>query len=471
MIKETTQLQGFPTMKLPKIKGTVEIRLHNPTTGKTVIERGENMITNAVKNIFATNYGGSMNYDVFLPLYSKMYGGILCFAQSLDTSSQGAADDYYIPDSTANSITAHAGQVVYTDQADDTTRGNPSSANMSIADGVATLSWEWGLPSGNGTISSLALTHTDIGSYGAWGDSAAFKTLKPLLVASFFSEFGEGVYTATFAQTDDYSYTFVFTAATTVVIYKRPVAAKKIKLVSKLLPTSTEYQTSNQFNTTVNRDYSAFCHDPDNHLLHFFSTGNGETSSITHDAIDYINNTITSNTITLSGATVRLGSHEGPFLLPLILHNGYVYLPSNLTNSSAQYSWASDEAYNKMYKVKLSNTADIQEVTVHNAPYVLSPTIVSGNIIVGDGYVIQNNNLYRTNTYNYTVARNNSYPHAVETRGLVTRVGAQRNANGNYGACVSKYYLGTKYNLSSAVQKTASQSMLITYTLQEVAPE
>jgi hypothetical protein len=37
MIKETTQLQGFPKMKLPKLKGEVEIRLHNPTTGKTEV--------------------------------------------------------------------------------------------------------------------------------------------------------------------------------------------------------------------------------------------------------------------------------------------------------------------------------------------------------------------------------------------------------------------------------------------------
>ena len=76
MIKETSQLQGFGGVKLPKLKGEVEIKLHNPTTGKTEVHKGENMITNAVYDIFASNYCGALNYNALLPLYSKMYGGI-----------------------------------------------------------------------------------------------------------------------------------------------------------------------------------------------------------------------------------------------------------------------------------------------------------------------------------------------------------------------------------------------------------
>lgn len=144
MIKETTQLQGFNNIKLPKIKGEVEIRLHNPTTGKTEIQRGENMVTDAVADIFASNYCGALDYRKVLPIWSNMYGGVLCFANALNVDSPTVADakkDYFIPDNSVNTVTAHAGQTSYTDQADDTTRGNPSSANMSVADGTVTLSW------------------------------------------------------------------------------------------------------------------------------------------------------------------------------------------------------------------------------------------------------------------------------------------------------------------------------------------
>jgi hypothetical protein len=187
MIKDKMQLQGFGGVKLPKIKGEVEIRLHNPTTGKTEIHRGENMITNAVSDIFASNYCGALDYRKLLPLYNKMYGGILCFSKQLNVDTeQGAADDYFIPDNhptNGNPVTAHAGQTSFSTQDDDYTRGVPLP--IVAEDGTVTFSWEWGLSAGNGTISALALTHKDVGDAGTGSSSQAFQALKPVINCNF----------------------------------------------------------------------------------------------------------------------------------------------------------------------------------------------------------------------------------------------------------------------------------------------
>ena len=53
MIKDKTYLTGFNQPKLPKLKGHVKITLHNCRTGKNEVVEGDNIITNAVNDIFA----------------------------------------------------------------------------------------------------------------------------------------------------------------------------------------------------------------------------------------------------------------------------------------------------------------------------------------------------------------------------------------------------------------------------------
>ena len=52
----------------------------------------------------------------------------------------------------------------------------------------------------------------------------------------------------------------------------------------------------------------------------------------------------------------------------------------------------------------------------------------------------------------------------------LTAIGYMSNNSPTYYVSHSKFYLGTKFNLQSAVQKSAAQSMIITYTLTEVEP-
>ena len=99
MIKDKTSLTGFNQVKIPKLKGHVKITLHNCRTGKNEVIEGENIITHAVRDIFANNQLGGIDYFKCMPLWSKWFGGVLCYENAF-TIPQGQSapdpDDYFI---------------------------------------------------------------------------------------------------------------------------------------------------------------------------------------------------------------------------------------------------------------------------------------------------------------------------------------------------------------------------------------
>ena len=488
MIKDTTQLQGFPQMKLPKLKGTVEIKLHNPTTGKTEIHRGENMVTNAVRDILTSNWCGCMNYTNVFPLWSKMYGGVLCFNSGLNLDSPSASaakDDYFIPDTSTHTLTAHAGQTAFTSQADDLTRGAPSDANVSINDGVVTMAWEWGLSAGNGTIASLALTHSDVGDAGTGAGSNAFNALVPFIPSTTetimdwpTNEGGGGCWSDNYNVPafiyDNYGYYFYATANTKKLnIVRFPISYTKSGLV---------YQQKKDINFAVTKTVTLgiginfnnqrapfYWFDEDNvKLWIFYNTS--LTNKVYCEEInlsDWNSITSTNHDMTLNGINVGIYQNYVPF--PITVYNGYVYF----TNMNSG---------NNVWKVQLSNPANITALTMvgtnkykWNSCFIPTST---GKILAATNYVINNGTVYQCNSSSTGTGQEGSsgyyYLTAVEEsrKGLV-RFGVlwQYNRAQPFRTDISKFYLGTKYNLDSPVQKTASQSMIITYTLTEVAPE
>ena len=489
MIKDTTQLQGFPTMKPPKIKGTVEIKLHNPTTGKTEVYKGENMVTNAIRDILASNWCGFVNYADYMPLWQKMYGGILCFNSGLniDSPSETAAkDDYYIPNSFTHTVTAHAGQTAFTSQADDLTRGSPSDSNINVTDGIVTLAWEWGLSAGNGTIASLALTHKDVGDAGTGSASDAFKAMVPYipgscdLVEAWYGNRGDvGAGNPNFNLPlfvyDNYGYSFYVTPSSkTLNIVRWPLSYTKAGLVYNTKKNNTFAVTKQVtlgigVNFGENTQNPFFYFDEDNVKLWIFYNTSA-TNKVYCEEINLSNwgsITTTNHDMTLNGVSV--GPYNNYVPMTITVYNGYAYF-TNLNNT------------NSYCKVQLSNTANITNLTIvgtnqRKCEGCFIP-VGDNKILVSSNYVINNTTLYQCNSSNTGGSYEGSagyfyvFPRAESKKGL-SRLGDcfQYNRPNPFRVSTSKFYLGTKYNLSSPVQKTASQSMIITYTLQEVAPE
>lgn len=159
------------------LKGHIKLTLTDAKTGRVqkVVE-GDNVITDAVKDIFQHDVMGCVDYTKLYGsdgIWKNWFGGIVCYNQqhaNLNT------DDYFMPDATDNPVIAHAGQTpIDPDHDDDLTRGNPVGSSYIETDNSHKVVFEWGPTQGNGIIRALSLTHSDVGSYGNGVESYHFE--------------------------------------------------------------------------------------------------------------------------------------------------------------------------------------------------------------------------------------------------------------------------------------------------------
>lgn len=478
--------EKFNHIRLPRFKGHVKIRLYNPNTWKQEIIEGDNMITNALADIFASNYCGALNYRNLLPLYSNMLGGVLCFNQNLDISSEGAADDYFIPDEGVNGLIAHAGQTTFSDQSDDVKRGNPLSTSQVVTDGVITNAWEWGSAGGNGEIRSIALTHTDVGDAGLGSSSSAFQALNPVINANFNGYSNKNaMWTHTqsyndnmvfFVGVDGYGYRFN-ASGNTITLIKIPLAYAQTGLVAEhpfvdgdLIATKT-ITTDTNYSSGYNPSYCYVAET--NRLWVFYSTSAGKTVKVeeinladwgTQDwhATNHDNafNNLDTNV---------LPCYNGHPSQQLSYSNGSVYFPKPYTGTGM--------LVRGFLRVNLTNTADQSDLTANVNPFGgVFPTSSAHKVIVGNQFVINNNVLYPCTasediggTGINNVSRYQTLDQKIGLANLCSYYRYNNAADQSYYVAVSKFYLGTKYNLPTPVTKSNSQNMVITYTLTEVA--
>ncbi len=277
-----------------------------------------------------------------------MYGGILCFSKQLDTSSAGAANDYFIPDNHStdgNPVTAHAGQTSFSTQDDDYTRGIPS--NVTATDGTVTFSWEWGLSAGNGTIQALALTHTDVGDAGTGSTSQAFQAFKPIIDAAY-NDAGSSYGLPCSVQSnirfikDGYAYAFWNDDATTLTITKIPIAFQTTGLIAG----NPFINMDNSLTESHDINISALSlNNANTHPFYFFDGSNTlwllyarqQQRTVAYMTVNLTTWATTSGTITTDDSSITVGhlgsdTNNGSIGTSEVLFDGtYMYLPRGWT--------------------------------------------------------------------------------------------------------------------------------------------
>ena len=469
--------EKFNGIKLPNLKGHVKIELRNEQTGKveTAFE-GDNMITNALKDIFASNYCGALDHRKCLPLYSKMLGGVLLFGNTQDVSSSGAADDYFVPDSANNTVIAHAGQTTLSSQVDDVTRGNPLDTAMHIADGAVTLAWTWASSAGNGTIKSVSLTHSDVGDAGTGSTSNAFKAMVPYINASYGLTWTHesNLYDnmVMFVGADGYAYRFTVNT-TTVTIYKTPLAYEETGLVASSPFVEIEQTETHNVTTTTNFAYNPFyCYVKEtNRLWLFYNTSN--TNSVSVEEINLSTWAATNHDSDFSNLDESVGAlyNVSYSPIPVPYYNGYVYLRKGYASSTSNYTMSTG-----FLRVQLSSTANQKDYSanVNALGGVITPSS-SGKVLPGKNFVINGNSLFPCSSEDVWSCVNYSQIYAYgfldQKVGLAGLGGQYSNFSGasqTYYVAISKFYLASKFNLPEPVTKANNQSMTVTYTLTEV---
>ena len=476
----------------PLLKGDIRLELKNVHNGKTEVIEDHNMITNALSDIFTNNYGGLINYNNFANLYKTWLGGVLLFGSQLDLTS---ASDYGIPSQSTHTCPAHAGQTILSDQADDLTRGNPDSQGTVLSANSTKLCWEWGTSAGNGTIASLGLTHTDTGSYGCGIVSTAQRSLVPFVDVACSSQsysYGDNANCA-LGIYGNIAYNFYLVDSTTVHIYKTPINNSKFKLQGTSLEPITTY--SQMITATLPNSYEIagkgdcyYWFDFANNALVLFGVPTNGGTTLYRDDISLADGTVTHSSITVTGAQLwkfRIktsgftpypghGYHYMAVPTPAMICNGCIYLYGYATN---------DYCIDKMYKVNLSQTQDIDEVDVttfrkadlttqqtftaraHEEGWTMTTgrCAIIGDTIVTNSYIVTGDKVYATSQLTTDAYKNYNLSMLNSISSPAFGLGVSINK-----IAVCKLYLATKYNLPSAVTKTSAQSMRVEYTLTEV---
>lgn len=507
--------------KLPTLHGHVCIKTFHARSGNLAeVVEGDNIVTNALKDIFDENYLGTVNYGSLLPIYAKYYGGIVCYgnAHTLD------ADNYFMPSEDDNPVIAHAGDVAPSTAAqiaEDLKRGSPLSVNVTA--NSVTQVWEWGSEQGNCAvdqdISAVSLCHVDIGNAGTGSNSTAFRNLSPFM--SIASSALGSVTTSLaspnglFAQYNDNmglwfhigepgTYTYGNTLKTsgtswiTVILRRLPYA--KVGLLETMSADNTHPITV-KCNTSVTfYNQPSYYFDYENKKLWLFT--NILSGGRSHDS-ENVNYTIL-DLSDLSGETVPEDSHgtihsDTANLAPTCMEkpaNSYnpsvarnanvikvgndVYLP---TTSGAVWSGATytqDYFYINGYKRISLVTADQEQITFDGSALPqLRPIMGNSGILVGSGYVCNGTVGYPC-VAQFGDAGWNASPGAISwathafnepqrpSSYLVKIGGCSGTSSESRYIYANKFLNTTLYNLGTPVHKTTAKSMQISYTLTEV---
>lgn len=517
MFRDKARIEQVSSVKIPKLKGHLKIVLRDVKTGKIdkVIE-GDNIVTNAVKDIFGDNICGAMNYNSMLPLWSNWYRGILCYKNAHDEVNNALdPDDYFPKDSVTNPVTAHAGDIVPSDTTDDLTRGQPSAV-QTLTNNSVTIGWEWGASQGNGQISALSLCHKDTGNAGLGSTSNAFKAFQPLLDVTdttalsdqtpslngtiFFKYDDTTACYFAIGEDGDYYNGHTTFETTKITIYARKIAFNKVGLLHTVNPDLTYQKVATVTTSITFYTNPAYYFDYANKKLWLFTNktsvsgnygqGNYSTSVVNYTVLDISDldnitedshGTITSDTSNLAPLCWGVDSNSSwgntrREITNIIKQGNYVYLP---TSSNPSFSFVPMMNWTGLKKINISDQSEQSSISMNEV--LAQPAcmgfdgggifVTSSRVINGDtGYTCANLLLTPGNEPSYaSVFEGWAFQTPNKPVSYVSPVGSGRE-----GFAMRRYVLANKmvnttlYNLPSPVTKGNNQSMSITYTLTEV---
>ena len=510
--KDNMSLYGFNSMKMPKLKGHVKITLHNPKTGKNIVEEGDNIVTSALADIFQNDYLSAINIDSMSPLWEKWFGGILCFASPHPLNNGVLDPDDYFPQADSdNHLTAHAGQTaIDVDHDDDFTRGNPAKSSYIQTDNSIKQVFEWSPTHGNGIISALSLTHSDTGSYGLGNESYHFKnSFEPFASIGNLSQVPVSIMSANnlFAKYDD-NHGIWFHIGDEDEFYQGHTnfQTKKLTVIIKRLPFSKTglFETMSALSTKqivfvvelTNYLYlqPAYYFDYENKKLWIFNNVTGVmdySQSYSNSIINYAVIDCESQTVESEGTIESDTNDIAPLSMTHVPRAGFIdrYRNANIikdgnyfyfpTTNSVDWGSAGEADYGQnvkgLKKININNQSDQSAISFNTVQKHFRSSMKNGGIILNGGRVINGDvgyaclNSILTDTQDIDFMGVYGFSNPDKVSSYVVPIGSgnpSSTVNRSRFILANKMILSTKYNVNP-VQKTSSYSMIIEYTLQE----
>ena len=490
-------------MGLPKLKGKVKITLHNPKTGKNEIIEAENLVTNAIYDIFANNIMGGLDYNALTPIWSKWFGGVLAFEQAHTLN----ADNYYPQADSDNHLFAHAGDIAPSTAEivqEDLTRGAPSRTVMTSSSIMQ--AWEFTPSQGNSGdryIRSLALTHKDVGNVGLGNSSSAFAAFAPFEIISgdqlsgvtttfdnvlntfvkYDSHHGLAFYIGSEGSFTPSHYRF---STNDVTVFVKRTGFEEVGLFDKADPVATDLRKFTVTTSVTFYQQPSYYFDEATKKLWLFSnyteTSTFDNSTINYTVIDCENGTEDSHgTISklensekfapTSFATGE-GGNSNVFFYNIVKNGNYFYF--YITTRSAS-GWnmnnSSSNPYNGFKKVNITNLADQEDILFNSTIYRPRGGMPCGGLTVHDGSLVNGSSAFKCGyTFPYSAGY---YSYLLNTPNDISSFAMPfgYSSSGRRLIVVPKTLCTTLFNLPSPAQKTSAQSMSIEYTLTEASEE
>ena len=492
-IHEPFQKNSYGNLRLPKLKGHVKLTLHNCRTGKNEVIEGENIVTNAVADILANNYLSCVNAGSMMPLWSKWFGGVLAYT-NLHPTVGGVLDpdDYFPQDDVTNKLIAHAGDTTPQDFSDDTRRGSPNTVLRVITENSVKQGWEWGTTQGNGIISALSLCHADVGNAGLGSDSNAFAALNPfadIKSASLEATVGDLTQADNIcAMYDDSHGLFFHIGDSNNTTWRNNTSTNKLTVAIRKLPyfktglletihADTAYQREFTVTLTNFGLYANPCYwfDYENKKLWIFSNGTGwltyDDDTINYAIIDCelesidSEGTITSDDNDLMAIPFYRQSNGQEIYNPNIVRDGnYFYFPTSSGPNPGNNVIPVSPNLTGYKKININSQSDQEFIPFTETHQKFDFSTKCGGLLITNGQVVNGAAGYTCSpavTAADTV-RAISQPNKISTYATPLYLSGSRFILAN------KLVNTTKFNLNSSVEKNASKSMTIEYTLTEV---
>ena len=460
------------------LKGKTTIELTDVKTKEKEIYKDENIVTNAVPDLFSLNPSGLVYYmdgcsptkfdENLFPIANKCYGGILLFQDTLEENT----NKYFAPRN--NQIIGYASNDV--NPTDEKKRGSFNLTESGPIENGYKFVWDFSTSQGNGRISSLALTHF-LGGRNFYGDDYGNSSMLRINKIN--------------KRTSDYNLARAYTCAVEANLEKNylisiyPRSNKSIDIMKIREPFTTiglndpvNGGSKSKIDVTNIPAKDFFLDRGYDNLYHYFFDGKdgywyGFNAEYGSDSTTLRRIKIKKDDLSTEISKWGLGNIS-LFRLGKYPSEDYA---SRLVFSTVKDGYLYTMSYDKkiIYKININNPVDISKINIDfDAKF---DSVRDANIYIynwGD-YILGYNFLINSNDEVVRTFKKNNYSGILFEYACsnIIKQGPFAIIYGFYDERLYKNiflntsYLGTINNLSSPVLKTADKTMKITYTLTE----
>ncbi len=463
------------------LKGHTKITITDTNTGVTRTVSESNMVTDAVAELFAENpynmSGGILGS--YAPIDTKCMGALLTFENPLDERR----DNFYAP--SENHVTSYANMETYVESAD-LMRGNYNTTESTSTDTGRTFVWDFDTAHGNGVVSALALTFPNAGK-GYMYNANGFRRVAMRTGDAVKTVSGDAFWAMQNAVLVDTANNKIVgitvnTTAVTVTTYFIPFSSMRLKssfnLTNDIKVTDTQETDISALGLTGIISWAAF-HEDNSYRVFVQTSDNNTITAIKINADD----------LSYSSATWTISSEypvkplKGSWAsLNCALRNGYLYIPLNdlsgmvkininddadMTNIDFGFTGTLFPVYSRYY-----TGSDSKYYWTNKAALAQFNDYIYGSNFLIDG----NDNVVRVSLgisqFEHALRFFTDGVYAISTGIIIQGIGGYNppSSPASYTPVIGLWhgsYLATVNNLASPVEKSASDTMKITYTISE----